>query len=244
MIPKVAIVTGSSQGIGKSIAIRFLKAGYHVVINARSGAKLGRTEKELSKLGRVFAVKADVSVFEDCQMLIEKTLAKFGRVDVLINNAGLSMEGESQGMDPKVFQQVVAVNLLGSANMANAALREIRRTQGQIMFVSSMAGLLGLPGYSAYSASKMAVAALAQSLRGELQGEGVNVGLAVLGFTQNDPNKKIFNASGESVAQPKREFIKAAPVEWVADQIFTMVARRKKQAFIGPPGRMAAWATG
>ena len=242
MKSKVVVVTGSSQGIGKAIAVRFLQDGYRVVINARKGVKLGKTAKELSRLGTVFAVQADISSFADCQRLVESSVARFGRLDVLVNNAGISMEGELHGMNPRVFQDVVAVNLLGSANMTNAALREIKRTQGQVLFVSSMAGLLGLPGYSAYSASKMALSALAQSLRGELHGEGVYVGLAMLGFTQNDVDKKIIKANGDKVRQPARNFIKPAPVDWVADRIFNVIQRRQAQAFIGPPGRIAAWA--
>ena len=169
------------------------------------------------------------------------TIRRFGRLDVLINNAGLSMQGQLQGMNPAVFQKVVEVNLLGSANMANAALPAIRRSEGQILFVSSLAGLLGLPGYSAYSSSKMAITALAQSLQGELQGQGVHIGVAYLGFTKNDPAKQILDARGIKIPQPDRNFVQAIPVQKTAGAILSMVQNRKGQAFIGPPGRVAAW---
>ena len=159
----------------------------------------------------------------------------------MINNAGLSMEGQLQGLNPAVFQKVIDVNLIGSANMANAALAELRRSEWQILFVSSLAGLLGLPGYSAYSASKMAVTALAQSLQGELYGQGIHVGVAYLGFTENDPAKQILNAEGAKVRQPPRSFVQVAPVQDTAQALLKMVQRRKSRAFIGPPGRLAAW---
>jgi len=155
MKTKVAIITGSSRGIGKALALRFLEAGYRVVINARHGGQLFRAEFDLAARGEVLAVKADVSRFEDCQRLVAATMSRFGRIDVLINNAGLSMEGELDGLNPSVFSQVVHANLTGAANITIAALPEIKRCSGQILFVSSQAGLLGLPGFSAYSASKM-----------------------------------------------------------------------------------------
>ena len=241
MNSKVAIITGSSQGIGKATAEQLLRAGYQVVINSRSPAKLAKTQKQLSRLGPVFAFAADVSSFEDCQRLVAATIQRFGRLDVLINNAGLSMQGELQGMNPEVFQKVVGVNLIGSANMANAALPAIRRSEGQIVFVSSLAGLLGLPGYSAYSASKMAITALAQSLRGELQGQGVHIGVAYLGFTENDPAKQIYDAGGKKIPQPDRSFVRTFPVQKTARALLVMVQNRTSKTFIGPPGRLSAW---
>lgn len=242
MHSQVVVITGSSQGIGKALARRFLHARYRVVINARDSDRLSQTAAELASLGDVSAVTADVASVADCRRLIDAAVTRFGRVDVLINNAGLSMQGELDGMHPTVFREVVGVNLIGAANVTTAALPHIKRSQGQILFISSLAGMLGLPGYSAYCASKMALTALAQSLRGELRGQGVNVAVAYLGFTENDKQKKIFNSHGEIIGQPDRQFVKAAPVDWVAERILLMVERRKRQAVIGPPGRIAAWA--
>ena len=241
MNSKVVLITGSSQGIGKATAKQFLRAGYNVVINSRSVGRLTKTAKELSQLGSVYAFAGDVTSFEDCQRLVAATIRKFGRLDILINNAGLSMEGQLHGMKPTVFRKVIEANLVGSANMSNAALPQLRRSEGQILFVSSLAGLIGLPGYSAYSASKMAITALAQSLQGELYGEGVHIGVAYLGFTENDPAKQILSADGERIRQPVRAFIQAAPVDQTAHAVMRMIQRRKLKAFIGPPGPFAAW---
>lgn len=238
---KVAVVTGSSMGIGRQVAELLLQKDAQVVINGRNRQRLDATASMLRESGfEPLAVAADVTNIDDCHRLIEKTISHFGRVDALVNNAGVSMEGELGQLNPDVFRQVVDINLNGSVNATKAALPAIERSGGSILFVSSVAGLSGLPGYSAYSCSKMALTALAQSLRMELHGRGIHIGIAYVGFTQNDPEKQIFSPSGRMVPQPSRNFANAQPVEKVAARLVRMLEKRQFKQVFSPLGKLAA----
>lgn len=227
---KVAIVTGSSMGIGKSIARELLGSGVHVVLNARNEQRLRQTQLEFQELGySTLAIAADVSNPEECHDLVQATISKYGRLDVLINNAGLSMEGEIARISPEVFQQVFVVNTVGSALVTQAALPYLQRVKGSVMFMSSIAAFYGLPRFSAYCASKTALTSFAQSLRLEVRNTGVHVGIAYLGFTENDPGKTILGPDGLIIPQPKRNVVKAQPVAEVARGVVQMIERRQSR---------------
>ncbi len=241
---KVAIVTGSSMGIGKAIARELLHEGAKVVINGRNDQRLQKTFESLQHLdGDVTMFAGDVSKMEDCQRLIQCAISRYGKIDILINNAGVSMEGEVERLSHDVFRKVMEVNVMGSAFMTKAALPFLRDTRGSVTFISSIAGFLGLPRFSVYSASKMALTAFAESLKTELYGSGVHVGIAYLGFTSNDPDKTIYAASGELVPQPSRQSITPEPVEVVARQILMMIERRQFKQVFSPLGKLTSIAT-
>lgn len=246
---KVVIITGSSMGIGKVMALEMLNNGAKVVLNARNPERLQKTYTELKAAGYpVIAVAGDVSKTEDCNNIVTKTLAAFGRIDVLVNNAGISMEGEVSELSPDVFRKVMEVNYLGSVYPTQAVLPELKKSKGSVIFMSSAAGVRGLPGFSVYSSSKMALTALAESMKIELHSSGVHVGIAYVGFTQNDPEKTIYNADGEIIAQPNRTFIKAEPQENVARRVSQMVINRNFKQVFTPLGKLNAivnrWAPG
>jgi NAD(P)-dependent dehydrogenase (short-subunit alcohol dehydrogenase family) len=246
---KVIIITGSSMGIGKVMALEFLQQGARVVLNARSRERLQKTYEELTAAGHpVIAVAGDVSDMSDCKRLIAETIKAFGQIDVLINNAGISMEGEVADLSPDVFRKVMEINYLGSVYPTQAALPELKKTKGSVIFMSSAAGVRGLPGYSVYSSSKMALTALAESMKIELHPTGVHVGIAYVGFTQNDPEKTIYNVDGKIIAQPVRSFIKAEPPVNVARRVSRMISQRQFKAVFTPLGKLNAlvnrWAPG
>lgn len=230
---KVIIITGSSMGIGKTMARKMARAGAHVVLNGRNKQRLQQAREALSAEGyEMLAVPGDVSSVEDCKALIEATLAQYGQIDVLVNNAGISMEGTVESLNPEVFRKVMDVNVLGSVYPTQQALPALKASKGSVIFIGSVAGIRGIPNYAAYSASKMALTALAESMKIELAEAGVHVGLAYVGFTENDPQKTIYDAQGRIVPQPKRDFIKAESPERVAERIITMIQRRRfKQVF-------------
>ncbi len=239
---KVIIITGSSMGIGKVMAREMLMRGAKVVLNARNEERLQKACYELKEGGYpVHAVPGDVAKWEDCRRLISETTTTFGRIDVLINNAGISMEGEIADVNPDVFRKVMEVNYLGSVYPTQAALPELKKSRGSVVFISSAAGIRGLPGYAVYSSSKMALTALAEALKIELYGTGVHVGIAYVGFTENHPDKTIYNAEGTIVAQPNRGFIKAEPPVNVARRIINMIARRRFKAVFTPLGKLNAF---
>lgn len=225
---KTIIITGSSIGIGRTMARRMAQLGAKIVLNARNPERLEKTRAELSAEGfEVLAVAGDVSNYEDCKRLVEKTVEAFGQIDVLINNAGLSMEGEVSELHPDVFRKVMEVNYLGSVYPTQVALPYLKKTKGSVIFIGSAAGIRGIPGFAVYSSSKMALTALAESMQIELHHTGVHVGLAYVGFTQNDPEKTIFDKDGKVIAQPKRDFIKAESPEKVAKRIIQMIEKRQ-----------------
>ncbi len=214
---KVAIITGSSQGIGKAIAIALAKKGVKVVLNGRNVDKLTQAKLELFAQGyEVMAVQADVGKYEECENLIEQTIDRFGQLDMLINNAGIAMEGSIADTKPEVFEQVFHTNIMGVLFPTKAALPHLKKSKGSVVFTGSIAGYMGLPNYSAYSASKMSLTALVQSLKIELAGTGVHVGINYVGFAENDKDKTYYDANGNIKLMPVRKQFKRMPLAKVA----------------------------
>ena len=143
---KVSIITGSSQGIGKAIAVELIKSGASVVINGRNEQTLARTVAELKEMGgKVISFCGDISKPAEAKRLVEAALDEFGQLDFLINNAGISMRGETAELNPEVFNAVFETNVFGATNMTIAALPHIKKVNGSIVFISSVAGIRGLP---------------------------------------------------------------------------------------------------
>ena len=194
---KVVLVTGSSMGLGKEIARQVLINGGQVVITSRDIHKLNDVEKEFDVWAdRIFIKSCDVTNFETVKKVVELTIKRFGRLDVLINNAGISGFGEVELLKPGVARQIVEVNILGSLFPVTVSIPELKKTKGSVLFISSVAGLHGIPGYSLYSLSKMALKGLSQSLSFELKHDGIFVGITFPCFIENESNKLVLNASG------------------------------------------------
>lgn len=235
---KVAIITGSSQGIGKAIAIALAKKGVRVIINGRNGDKLAQTKLELYELGyEVLAVKADVGQYTECEYLVEQTIKAYGQIDILINNAGIAMEGSIANTSPQVFEKVFHTNILGVLFPTKAALNYLKESKGSVVFTGSIAGYMGLPNYSAYSASKMSLTALVQSLKIELAGTGVHVGINYVGFAENDADKTYFDAKGELKLMPVREQFKRMPLAEVADYFVKGIENRTYKRTLSTIGK-------
>lgn len=227
---KVAIVTGSSMGIGYATAIALLSRGAKVVINGRDEIRLKAAQSQLKEMGyETLAIAADISKPGDCEKLVLDVIARLGRIDILVNNAAVSMEGEVESLDPSVFLQVFATNTLGPALMTRAATPYLQESTGSVMFVSSLAALCGLPRFSAYCASKTALTPFTQALREEVRKHNIHVGIAYLGFTENDNRKTILGPNGQPVAQPIRKGFKYDPVDLVAEKLVQMIEQRKDE---------------
>ena len=230
---KVAIITGSSKGIGKAIAIALAKKNVKIVLNGRNLERLEKTAEELRSSGSdLISIQGDVGNYKDCENLVERTIKEFGTIDILINNAGLAMEGTIEKSLPDVFEKVFHTNILGVLFPTKAALPYLKQSKGSIIFTGSIAGFIGLPDYSAYSASKMALTALAQSLKIELAGTGVHVGINYVGFAENDETKTYLNHQGEIEKMPVRKKFKRMPLEIVAAIFLKVIEKRRyKQTF-------------
>ena len=202
---KVVLVTGSTMGIGKEVARQLLLLGSKVVITGRTMERLEKVEHEFSEWKEnILILQSDVCRYSDNEEMIGKVIQKFERLDIVITNAGLSCYGEVDVMKADVAKEVIDTNIYGSLYPVKAAIPELKKTKGSVLLVSSIAGFHGLPGYSAYSLSKMALKALAQSLSLELNESKVSVGIAFVGFTENEKDKKTLAPNGEWQEVPKR----------------------------------------
>lgn len=239
---KVVIITGSSMGIGKAVAAKLAKQGAKVVLNGRDLEKLNATTQELTQGGHtVVSVQGDISNEQDCRRLIATTIERFGRIDILINNAGVSMRGEVQELSPALVNTVFQINTIGPFMLSQMALPHLKKTKGSIVFVSSLAGLRGLPNLSVYSASKMALTALAESLRVEHKKDGIHIGLVYAGYTEIEKGKTTLNADGEAILLEERTGKLRHTIDEVAGKIVHHIAKRKKQTVIGMTGYFYAF---
>lgn len=197
----VVVVTGSSRGIGRETAREFARAGARVVINGRNPERLAAVAGELRGEGLdVGEYVCDVTDAAGARGLIEYAVSTYGRLDVLINNAGISMRGPFAETTPEVIEQVTRVNIIGAALPTRFAVPYLIESRGSVVFISSLAGVTGFPGVAVYSAAKMALTGLSESLRAELAPGGVHVGLIRVSFTENDPDKQIYAADGKMMS--------------------------------------------
>lgn len=223
---KVVVITGSGMGIGKEIARQVLNQGGSVVLTGRNPDRLSAAASEFREFKeRVHYLAGDVSCPLFSNKLIQDSVARFGRLNLLINNAGLSCYGKTEEVTPEVMKQVIDTNIYGSLFPIRAALPELKKTNGRIMLISSIAAFHGLPGYSAYSLSKMSLTALAQSLAAELKKDGVLVCLAFVGFTENDPLKRTLSPDGSGEPVPARPKLLTSPRERTAARILNQLSR-------------------
>ncbi len=238
---KVAIVTGSSRGIGKATAIELIKKGASVVLNGRDQIRLSRTENELKALGgNVLAVCSDVSNFNQAKMLVNRAIETFGRLDFLVNNAAVSMRGNFSDLEPIVFKTIFETNVLGCVNVSLPALPYIRKSQGSIVFVSSLAGIRGIPFQSAYCSSKMALSAIAESIRVEEKASNIHVGLIYVGVTENNQDKEVLTNDGSMIKLNERSVLKVHTLNSVAVAIVKNIRKRKCKTTLTGIGKLLA----
>lgn len=224
---KVAVITGSSRGIGKAIAIELAKNGVSVVLNGRDEGRLKETEEQIRKIhSNVIYVCCDVSDSKASEQLIQTAIEQFGRLDILVNNVGVSMRGTVAELNPDVFKKVFESNVYGTINPTIPAIPHLRKTKGSIIFISSLAGIRGLPGLSAYCSSKMALRAIAESIRIEEKKHNIHVGLIQVGITEIEHNKETIAADGSLKVLKNRDKSKVQSTEHVAKATLKNIRRR------------------
>lgn len=236
---RVVLVTGSESGIGRETARAFCQLGAAVVLNGRQAERLEHTRQALVAEGyRVASCVADVTDYAACERLVATAITHFGRLDVLVTNASISQRAYFADMQPEVFRQVLDSNVYGSVYPLKAALPHLIAAKGSVTFISSISALNGMPSGSAYCAGKAALANLAHTLRLELAATGVHFGVVHIGFTQNDPDKRVLDATGRPVPIAHR------PPRWqksqaqVAAIIVGHVRQRRRRTVISALGRL------
>ena len=227
---KVAIVTGASSGIGLATATLLAKYQAKVVLAARSEDKLDEVRKDLSQYTEVISVKTDVSVEDDCLNLIDQTVKKFGRIDILINNAGISMRAMFKDLDLNVIRRLMDVNFWGTVYCTKYALPYLLESKGSIVGVISTAGYKGLPGRTGYSASKFAINGFLDTLRSEHLYDGLHVMIYAPGFTASNIRKTALMADGSQQGETPREEGKMMTSERVAEIMLNHIRKRSRRA--------------
>ena len=239
----VVVITGASDGIGREMALQLAGQGAWLALAARDAAKLESAAAECrARGGRAVAVPTDVADPAQCRALIDRTVAEYGRVDTLVNNAGISMWARfDEVTDLAPFERMMQVNYFGSLYCTHAALPHLKRTRGRIVGVSSLTGRAGVPTRSGYAATKHAMAGFFDSLRIELEDDGVTVTMAYPGFVSTGIRTHAFGPDGQMLASsPVRESEVMTPEE-CARQIIAAMASRRRELIMTLRGKVGAW---
>jgi short-subunit dehydrogenase len=234
---KVVVITGGSDGIGKALIQALIPQGAKVATCGRNHDKLYKLQVEYANV-LLHAVACDVSDEEDCRRFIESTIETFGRIDILINNAGISMRALFAECDTKVTRKVMEINFLGAVYCTKYALPSILKNKGTIVGVSSTAGYRGLPGRSAYSASKFALQGWLESLRTELLHSGVNVMWVCPGFTASNIRMAALDTHGEARGETVLNEGSLMSAEECARHILKAIQRRKRTLILTILGKI------
>jgi NAD(P)-dependent dehydrogenase (short-subunit alcohol dehydrogenase family) len=237
---KVVLITGGSSGIGRATALRLARYGARVAVTARNLKALDEVVSAAEAGGgQALSVAGDVTDRDQCRAAVEATIARFGRLDILICSAGLSLRAYFERCSLIACERVMNVNFLGTLYMTHYALPHIKETRGSLVALSSLTGLKGIPSYGIYGASKFAVRGLYESLRLELHRQGVHVGVVSPGFVDTPLRSHVLNGDGRPWAQPPPTPFRIWPVEKCVDQIIRLLYRRRAQIDLpGYAGRL------
>jgi dehydrogenase/reductase SDR family member 7B len=239
---KVVIVTGATSGIGEACALAFGKEGAKVVITGRNRLKLDNTLLKLQKENiTCLGIEADAASEEDNKRLAAETLKKLGKIDILINNAGISMRALFQDLDMEVFRKVMDTNFYGTVYATKYCLQAILQSKGSIIGVSSINGYRGTPARTAYTASKYAMNGFLEALRTEVMKKGVHVLVASPGFTASNIRNNALTGNGVPQGESPREEQKMMSAEAVADAILKATLSRKRDLVLTSQGKLAVF---
>lgn len=236
---KTVLISGASSGIGEALAIEAAIRGGNIILAARNEVELQRVKGHCIEMGaRCDYFVTDVSKEEDCKQLIEKTIEKYGKIDVLINNAGISMRALFSELDLIVLEKLMQVNFWGAVYCTKYALPYLLESQGSIVVISSIAGYKGLPARTGYSASKFALHGFFECLRIENMKKGLHVLIACPGFTTSKIRERALVADGSFQGMSPRDEGKMMTAQKTAFLILNAVEKRKRKIILSFQGKM------
>jgi short-subunit dehydrogenase len=240
---KAVLISGASAGIGRALALQLAQSRAHLALNGRDRTTLRETADGCRALGaEVLELPADVSNEASCQVLVASTVERFGRLDALVNNAGVTMWSRfDQVSDLAAFERVMAVNYLGAVYLTAAALEHLKRSHGMIVAVASVAGLTGVPERTGYAASKHAMVGFFESLRIELKASGVSVTVIAPDFVESDLHRRAIGPDGQPLGKRPLEG-RHMTSEECARRIVRAMQRRQRLVITSLRGHLGLWA--
>jgi short-subunit dehydrogenase len=239
----VIIVTGASSGIGRALARQLADQGAWLALAARNVLQLEAVAAQCHQAGgKALVVPTDVAQQDQCKNLIERTVAQYGRIDTLINNAGISMWAKFEDLQTLApLDKVMQVNYFGGVYCTYYALPYLKETQGRIVAISSLAGKNGVPTRSGYAASKHAVVGFFDTLRIELADYGVSVTMIYPGFVSTEIRTRAFGADGTSLDESPVRETEVMTADTCARLIVPAIARRKRELVMTFRGKTGQW---
>ncbi|HTE32791.1 MAG TPA: SDR family oxidoreductase [Chryseolinea sp.] len=239
---KVVIITGGSSGIGRALAFEFGLHGARLMITGRNGFNLEKTVAELQNKGiEVVGFRGDVGIEEDNERMAREAIDRYGTIDVLINNAGISMRALFEEADVDVVKKVMNTNFFGMVYATKHCMPEIVKNKGSIIGISSIAGYRGLPGRTGYSASKFALNGFLEALRLELAPTGTHVLTACPGFTSTNIRIRALTKNGNTQGESPREEGNMMSAEECAQYIYAATVKRKRTLVLTTQGKLAVF---
>ncbi len=236
---KVVVITGGSSGIGKALAFEFGRHGAKIVVTGRQIERLDETRTELEAAGiTCLALHADVSQEEEVKKMVEEVIHKFNRIDVLINNAGISMRALIEDVEIEVIKKVMDTNFYGAVYTTKYCIPHIVETKGSVVGISSIAGYRGLPARVGYSTSKFALQGFLEVLRTEMLYKGVHVLIACPWFTTSNIRKTALAADGHVQGESPRKEEKMMSAEECARRIYKGTIKRRKVLILTLQGKL------
>lgn len=242
---KGVIITGASSGIGRALALRLADQQAWLALAARDAERLEQLAAECQARGaQAIAVPTDVADEAACQRLVDCTCAEFGRMDMLVNNAGFSVTARlDEHPNLRSFEQVMQVNFMGQVYCAYHALPHLKETQGRIVGISSLGGLGGMPYNTSYTASKHALHGFYDSLRVELAASGVSVTVICPGWVATEFHERVLLPDGSRRwgAKGRQFYSERTMTADTCARITLEAAAKRKRQVIMPPGKMGLW---
>lgn len=242
MKDKVVIITGGSSGIGKALAEVFGSAGSKILITGRDLNALSAVTEELKNKGiSIESLQCDASIEADNKRMAEEALRRFGKIDILVANAGITMRALFDDVDLDVIRKVMDINFYGAVYAVKHCLPEIKKNKGSVIGISSIAGYRGLPARTGYSASKFALNGFLEALRTELLKTDVHVLTACPGFTASNIRKRSLTRDGSYQGESPRQEEKMMTAEECAQHIYNATLKRKKILILTGQGKLTVF---
>ena len=241
---KVFVVTGASEGIGRALCLRLAREGACLTLAARNEERLQSLHDEVIPLGaQALVLPTDVTREEDCKVLMRKTVERFGKLDVLVNNAGGTMWAPLEELESlDVFEKLMRQNYLSCVYCTYHALSHLKESRGLIVAVSSLAGLTGVPCRTAYAATKHALFGFFDSLRVELLGTGVDVTLIAPDFVKTEIHMRAIGLDGMPLGESPMQEDKIMTADACAEKILKAIRARKRLSVPSSRGKLIRWA--